>query len=369
MKKRFLHFLLFTPLLLLLNYTSIAQGLIINEFSNGPSGTEEWIELLVIGDSANPANTINLTDWVIDDNGGNFEGSTASVGIANGHIKFTSSFSAVPPGSLILVYYNGNKSANIPIDDPYDSNNDSVYILPGNHISLVSCNSVPAIGNFTYSCTPTTADWNYIAMRNAGDAVQVRSPLNKLYHGYSYGDVTAPYPLFPSSKSSWNIGSGNTGFAYPFDCGDWEDSNSFNEINESVSTPGAPNSSNNATFIARLRNGSFDYTNIASNCTPPTNPPVIDTSIQNPIIKIPNVISPNKDGKNDMFIIDSLEYYAIKNLSIYNRWGNIVYNTVDYKNDWQGNNNDGVPLNNGTYYYILDIGEEKKVGFISLFID
>lgn len=358
-------------LLILVTLNLKSQGLIINEFSNGPSGSQEWVELLVLPDSTTPLANIDLTDWILDDNGGNFEGSTSGVGIADGHIKFGTAFNSIPPGSLIVIYFNGNKSPNIPLDDPYDANNDSVYILAGNHSSLASCSTVPAIGTFSYSCSPVTADWSYISMRNGGDAVQIRTPLNKLFHGYSYGDVTAPFPLFPSSVSSWNIGSGNTGFAYPFDCGNWELQTSFSEINETASTPGSPNSSNNQNFITRIRTGNFDYNDLSSSCNPVTvTPPAPNTTPQNPIITIPNVFSPNGDGTNDVFIIDSLLYYPTKVLTIYNRWGNVVYEDNDYQNNWGGANMDGTPLNTGTYYYILDIGEEKKrVGFLSLFRD
>lgn len=345
------------------------QGLIINEFSNGPSGSQEWVELLVIGDSSSPSSPVDLTNWILDDNGGNFEGSISGVGIADGHIVFSSSFNAVPPGSLIVIYFNGNKSVNLPLDDPADANNDSVYILPGNHSSLRSCTSVPSIGSFSYSCSPTTADWSYITLRNGGDAIQVRMPTNNLFHGYAYGDVSAPFPLFfPSNQSSWNIGNGGTGYAYPFDCGDWEDQSAFNEINEALSTPGLPNTANNATFISRLKDGTFDYQDRTNNCAPTTIPPSLDTTPQKPVISIPNVFSPNGDGDNDIFTIDSLEYYDTKNIEIYNRWGNIVYTSNNYQNDWGGKTNEGSPLNQGTYYYILDIGEEKKrAGFVSLF--
>lgn len=68
-------------------------------------------------------------------------------------------------------------------------------------------------------------------------------------------------------------------------------------------------------------------------------------------VMIPNVITPNGDGKNDVLQIDGLELYTENNLSIFNRWGNEVYRSNGaYKNDWNGNG-----LNEGTYYYLLKI--------------
>ncbi|BAV08693.1 conserved repeat domain-containing protein/gliding motility-associated C-terminal domain-containing protein [Filimonas lacunae] len=67
---------------------------------------------------------------------------------------------------------------------------------------------------------------------------------------------------------------------------------------------------------------------------------------------IPNVITPNGDGKNDKFVILGLTSYPGSPIMIYNRWGNMVYQSSDYKNDWTGKG-----LNDGTYYYILTVNK------------
>ncbi|MBC9932683.1 DUF7507 domain-containing protein [Chitinophaga qingshengii] len=82
-------------------------------------------------------------------------------------------------------------------------------------------------------------------------------------------------------------------------------------------------------------------------------------------IFIPNVITPNGDGKNDRFVILGLGKYPGSGLFIYNRWGNMVYQSKDYDNKWDGNG-----LNEGTYYYILKLrtpeGERVYKGWIEL---
>jgi gliding motility-associated-like protein/uncharacterized repeat protein (TIGR01451 family) len=63
---------------------------------------------------------------------------------------------------------------------------------------------------------------------------------------------------------------------------------------------------------------------------------------------IPNIFTPNNDGKNDLFVIKGLEAYPGSQLVIFNRWGNEVYRSANYLNDWNGSS-----LAEGTYYYLL----------------
>ena len=70
-------------------------------------------------------------------------------------------------------------------------------------------------------------------------------------------------------------------------------------------------------------------------------------------IVLPNAITPNDDGKNDALVIDGLDQFAENELVIFNRWGDILYKSKPYKNDWRGTNQSGDPLPEGTYYYVL----------------
>ncbi|NMN36145.1 gliding motility-associated C-terminal domain-containing protein [Pedobacter sp. SG918] len=67
---------------------------------------------------------------------------------------------------------------------------------------------------------------------------------------------------------------------------------------------------------------------------------------------VPNLFTPNGDGNNDTFEIRGLELFAQNDLIIVNRWGNQVYRSDNYRNDWTGEG-----LNEGTYYYILRVKE------------
>lgn len=59
-----------------------------------------------------------------------------------------------------------------------------------------------------------------------------------------------------------------------------------------------------------------------------------------------NVFTPNGDNINETLWIDYLEYYGENELILFNRWGNEIYRTTNYQNDWKGDN-----LPDGTYYY------------------
>lgn len=67
-------------------------------------------------------------------------------------------------------------------------------------------------------------------------------------------------------------------------------------------------------------------------------------------LQIPNVITPDGDGRNDTFKVPGIEAYPENTLMIYNRWGNEVWKStgMTYRNEW-----DGRGLNGGTYYYVL----------------
>ncbi|RFM34065.1 T9SS type B sorting domain-containing protein [Chitinophaga silvisoli] len=77
-------------------------------------------------------------------------------------------------------------------------------------------------------------------------------------------------------------------------------------------------------------------------------------------ICIPNVFTPNGDGRNDLFVIRGLENYPGSRLSIFNllRGGVLVYRSENYDNSW-----DGRGAGPGLYSYILEVNEKgrKKV--------
>ncbi|OUS01540.1 hypothetical protein A9Q86_07110 [Flavobacteriales bacterium 33_180_T64] len=88
---------------------------------------------------------------------------------------------------------------------------------------------------------------------------------------------------------------------------------------------------------------------------------------------IPQGLSPNQDGLNDVFSIECIEEYPDNLIKIYNRLGVQIYESRGYRNDWDGRPNMGFPTTSGllpvgTYFYILDLntGEKPILGWVYL---
>jgi gliding motility-associated-like protein len=87
---------------------------------------------------------------------------------------------------------------------------------------------------------------------------------------------------------------------------------------------------------------------------------------------IPNqVFTPNGDNYNDTYYVKGIEYYPGSRITIFNRWGNKVYQKNGYLNDWDGYSNldkiGSKPLPVGTYYYLIDYGINRhKTGWVYL---
>ena len=73
-----------------------------------------------------------------------------------------------------------------------------------------------------------------------------------------------------------------------------------------------------------------------------------------------DILTPNEDGHNDVLVVTGYEEYEeIPNssISVVNRWGQVVYTTENYSNDWPGdlNGDPSKPLPEGVYYYHLTL--------------
>ncbi|WP_158288363.1 T9SS type B sorting domain-containing protein [Mucilaginibacter psychrotolerans] len=65
-----------------------------------------------------------------------------------------------------------------------------------------------------------------------------------------------------------------------------------------------------------------------------------------------NTFTPNGDGVNDVWSIPELAFYTNCRVSVFNRYGIVVYSSIGYSKPWDGSSN-GTALPTGTYYYII----------------
>jgi gliding motility-associated-like protein len=93
---------------------------------------------------------------------------------------------------------------------------------------------------------------------------------------------------------------------------------------------------------------------------------VSDCSTEPVEITIPNSFSPNGDGVNDVFFIRGLPENST--LIIFNRAGRKLFESLSYKNDWDGKDRAGNALASGTYWYVLSVfgNPEEQKGFVYL---
>ncbi|MCB9173071.1 MAG: gliding motility-associated C-terminal domain-containing protein [Flavobacteriales bacterium] len=81
-----------------------------------------------------------------------------------------------------------------------------------------------------------------------------------------------------------------------------------------------------------------------------------------PTIRFPDGITPNGDGKNDTWVIDYIDQYPDAIVEIYNRWGEMLFRSDNYQNDWNGTYN-GQNLPVGTYYFVIELNDGKTKPF------
>lgn len=239
---------------------TLPAGLIINEWSNGPAGSQEYYEFVVAGQCGE---LVDIRGYILDDNNGTFTtpasySGTAS-GIAPGHFRFAfvAQWASIPVGSLILIYNANDPNTVLPADDPTDANNDSLYVVPHNNALFERCLSMPMATTpdslytpCTYTVSPLSG-WGALSLRNSGDAIQVRQPDGTYYQGVSYGGSEISggpnnLKLFTGSGSAMAGWFSNGDF---FDISNWT-SGAANVTNQ---TPGLTNNALNQAWLLEMR--------------------------------------------------------------------------------------------------------------------
>lgn len=103
----------------------------------------------------------------------------------------------------------------------------------------------------------------------------------------------------------------------------------------------------------------LDFDNIDDAC---------DDDVNTTVVEVPSGFTPNGDGINDLFIITALDNYTSVSLTVFNRYGNLVYENGQYENDWDGTSSkNAMELPDGTYFYVLELdGGERQNGYVHI---
>lgn len=83
-----------------------------------------------------------------------------------------------------------------------------------------------------------------------------------------------------------------------------------------------------------------------------------------PNYELPNTFTPNGDNANDIFRPYPYRFIESIDLQVFNRWGQVVFETSDADINWDGTNLSGEALADGVYYYTCSIFEQRVVGIV-----
>ena len=75
---------------------------------------------------------------------------------------------------------------------------------------------------------------------------------------------------------------------------------------------------------------------------------------------IPNSFTPNNDGNNDVFL-PTINIDSNYNFKIFNRWGELIFETTDVQEGWDGSSTDGTPIKADVYVYRIVYRDPKRV--------
>ncbi len=239
----------------------------MNEVSNGISGsgnsTQEYVEFVVVSNSVvyncnSPTPPcIDIRGWIFDDNSG-YHG---PAGVAAGAVRFSNDalWSCVPLGTIIVIYNGLDRNPAIPPDDLSLTDGNCTIIAPIDNVTLFDQNpTTPGAIACSYPSTGWVAGglWANTALANPSDCARIvdlggcevfsvcygaADNLNTLIYFAPVGTNTVYYfnGLNPTLQANWSAASASTS-----------------------QTPGAPNNTTNAAYIAQFNNGCLPITPI-----------------------------------------------------------------------------------------------------------
>lgn len=242
--------------------------LIINEVSQGISGTKEYVELLVTGTvTCSGIPTVDLRGWYIDDNNG-AHATGSGTGIAAGCIRFTQDalWSAVPIGTLIVIYNDADPNPAVPAADLSLGDGNCRLIIPVSNCTLIEKNTTtPTLATAAYPTTGFTScgSWTTVGMANSDDSFQTVDPLGNIVHSVSWGNNTLNTIIYFAGTSAGMVAWMNNAVDNnPALQGNWTRTTA-----SGTETPGLPNNAANAQWIATMNLNCMPWSPLAATGT------------------------------------------------------------------------------------------------------
>jgi len=222
--------------------------------------------------------------------------------------------------------------------------------------------------NVTLDATTTNATYNWSTSEATGQ-ISVNSPglywvaVSKCYTTF-YDSVTLQLDTFdvallsvdnPYCGSSDGSISVQPGGGFP------------------VYTYAWPGQTDSAATLANIPAGT--YTVIVTDAEGCTGSLTVDLACDVPDVIISQLVTPNADGRNDTWIIQNLVNFPNNTVVVFNRWGNEVYRSAPYQNDWDGKSNSSLSIGSdylpsGTYFYVVDLdgdGSNVRTGYLEFY--
>ena len=272
----------------------------------------------------------------------------------------------------IIAHYkviNPNSTAVLPSNTPISIYANNVYLR-----TIYTQTNIPIDGNESGQVTvvipnsiPTIFDLKLV-VDDIGNGTGIVAEINEINNKYVTPVELSVSPLFNIVPNLESCNLGNSKGVFNFS--DYETLvkiNSSDAVSFFESQVNAQNNINpilNSTnYIAlstpkiiyiRLDNGGGCYSITSFVLNTKNCPPVVN-----------NFVSPDNDGYNDTFHIEGLkDIFLNHKISIYNRWGKLVWTGNNNSNEWDGFANNGLLIDekqipSGTYYYVIELNDAE----------
>lgn len=127
-----------------------------------------------------------------------------------------------------------------------------------------------------------------------------------------------------------------------------------NNISNCFWQPSLYLSTNTGVSISATPANSISYQAIAVNAEGCRDTSAINITVLPFVLEVPGVFTPNADGYTDRWIIRNIQLAKQHKVIVFNRWGNKLFESSNYQNNWDGTHN-GIPVPDGAYYYVVEV--------------